>query len=137
MYLDGRYEDSAFDHTDPATWSPTMDELVDMRVNIIAPPMWMLLALDGDNQIVPSVYAEAAESAGLDIITWTTERSGRIVEDVLEGGNTFYYQTTLDALSNYGDILVTIDALAKDVGVIGIFCDWPATVTYYANCMDL
>jgi glycerophosphoryl diester phosphodiesterase len=137
VYLDGRYDDPAFDHTDPATWSPTMDELADNHVNIIAPPMWMLLALDSDNQIVPSVYAEAAESAGLDIITWTTERSGRIVEDVLEGGNTFYYQTTLDALSNDGDILVTIDALAQDVGVIGIFSDWPATVTYYANCMDL
>ena len=28
-----------------------------------------------------------------------------------------------------------VDVLAKDVGVIGIFSDWPATVTYYANCM--
>ncbi len=30
-----------------------------------------------------------------------------------------------------------IDALAKDVGAEGIFSDWPATVTYYANCMGL
>jgi glycerophosphoryl diester phosphodiesterase len=30
-----------------------------------------------------------------------------------------------------------IDALAQDVGVEGIFSDWPATVTYYANCMGL
>lgn len=28
-----------------------------------------------------------------------------------------------------------IDVLAKDVGVRGIFTDWPATVTYYASCM--
>jgi glycerophosphoryl diester phosphodiesterase len=27
--------------------------------------------------------------------------------------------------------------LAKDVGIMGIFSDWPATVTYYANCMGL
>jgi glycerophosphoryl diester phosphodiesterase len=25
--------------------------------------------------------------------------------------------------------------LAKDVGILGIFSDWPATVTYYANCV--
>jgi glycerophosphoryl diester phosphodiesterase len=30
-----------------------------------------------------------------------------------------------------------IDALAQQVGVKGIFSDWPATVTYYANCMGL
>jgi glycerophosphoryl diester phosphodiesterase len=27
--------------------------------------------------------------------------------------------------------------LAQDVGVRGIFSDWPATTTYYANCMGL
>jgi glycerophosphoryl diester phosphodiesterase len=27
--------------------------------------------------------------------------------------------------------------LARDVGIKGIFSDWPATVTYYANCMGL
>jgi glycerophosphoryl diester phosphodiesterase len=32
-------------------------------------------------------------------------------------------------------VLRVIDVLAKDVGVIGIFSDWPATVSFYANCM--
>jgi glycerophosphoryl diester phosphodiesterase len=27
--------------------------------------------------------------------------------------------------------------LAKEVGVRGVFSDWPATTTYYANCMGL
>jgi glycerophosphoryl diester phosphodiesterase len=27
--------------------------------------------------------------------------------------------------------------LADQVGIKGIFADWPATVTYYANCMGL
>ena len=49
----------------------------------------------------------------------------------------FYYQTTLDALENDGDIMVTLDVLAKQVGILGIFSDWSATVTYYANCMGL
>ena len=29
------------------------------------------------------------------------------------------------------------DVLAREVGVQGIFSDWPATVTFYANCMGL
>jgi glycerophosphoryl diester phosphodiesterase len=33
--------------------------------------------------------------------------------------------------------LVTLDVLAKQVGILGIFFDWAATVTYYANCMGL
>src|SRR3989442_15956420 len=102
--------------------------------------MWALLAVDAHGKIVPSQYAKNAKAAGLDIITWTLERSGRIVEEVLptKGTNSpsFYYQTTLDALHNDGDILVTLDALAK-TGILGIFSDWSATVTFYANCMGL
>ena len=49
----------------------------------------------------------------------------------------FYYQTTLDALQNDGDILVTLDVLAKQVGVLGIFSDRSGTVSYYASCMGL
>jgi glycerophosphoryl diester phosphodiesterase len=30
-----------------------------------------------------------------------------------------------------------LDVLARKVGIEGIFSDWPATVTYYANCMGL
>ena len=28
-----------------------------------------------------------------------------------------------------------LDVLNKQVGIIGIFSDWPATVTFYANCV--
>jgi glycerophosphoryl diester phosphodiesterase len=131
VFLDGRYGDSDFDYTDPTTWSPSMQELVAMGVNIIAPPMYMLLALDGD-EIVPSAYANAAKAAGLDIITWTLERSG-----FLKNGGGFYYQSVTDVINNDGDAYVVLDVLAKDVGILGIFSDWPATVTYYGNCMRL
>lgn len=40
-------------------------------------------------------------------------------------------------INNDGDMLTVLDVLAKKVGIIGIFSDWPATVTYYANCMGL
>jgi glycerophosphoryl diester phosphodiesterase len=132
VFLDGRYGDFGFDYTDPDTWSPTMEGLVAEGVNIIAPPMYFLLKLDGSNQIVPSTYAMAAKAAGLDIITWTLERSG-----FLKDGGGFYYQSITDVINNDGDMMVVLDVLAQDVGILGIFSDWPATVTYYGNCKGL
>lgn len=131
VFLDGRYDDPTFDHTNPATWSPTMEELTAYNVNYIAPPMWMLLKVDG-KEIVPSNYAMSAKAAGLNIITWTLERSG-----LLKSGGGWYYQTTSDVINNDGDTLEVLDVLAQDVGIKGIFSDWPATVTYYANCKGL
>ena len=136
VFLDGR------NVAELAAEPPSVREfrkLHEQGLNIIAPPMPVLLSVNPHNgRIRPSTYARRARRAGLDIISWTTERSGRIVEDVLPtGGNTFYYQTTLDALRNDGDIMTTIDVLAQRVGIIGLFTDWPATVTYYANCKGL
>jgi hypothetical protein len=42
-----------------------------------------------------------------------------------------------DAVANDGDLYTVLDVLAQNVGVIGVFSDWPATVTYDANCMGL
>src|SRR6266705_372324 len=110
-------------------------------IRIVAPPMWALLAVDASGKIVPSQYAKDAKAAGLDIITWILERSGRIVEEMLPTKGTpspsFYYQTTLDALHNDGDLTTTLDVLGRQVGILGIFSDWAGTVTYYANCMGL
>ena len=131
VFLDGR------NPSDLSANPPPLSEFQDLKsmgVNIVAPPMPALLKTDASNDIVPSGYAVNAKQAGLDIISWTTERSGRIVEDVLIGGGTFYYQTSLDALENDGDILRTIDVLAQEVGIMGLFSDWPATTTFYANC---
>ncbi len=131
VYLDGR------DVQELAATPPPLSEfraLKESGVNIIAPPMPVLLSLGPDAILAPSTYAERARDAKLDIISWTTERSGRIVEDVLQGGGSYYYQTTQEGLENDGDILRTIDALAQDVGIIGLFSDWAATTTFYANC---
>jgi glycerophosphoryl diester phosphodiesterase len=125
--------------------NPTVprSELGNLRnqgLKVIAPAMPVLLTVDGNNNMAPSVFAKEAKRVGLDIIAWTSERSGRIVEDVLSADGktaTFYYSTVPSALSTDGDILTTIDALARRVGIIGLFSDWPATTTYYANCMGL
>ena len=109
-------------------------------IRIVGPPLWELLTVE-NGKIVPSQYAKDAKAAGLGIITWSLERSGRIVEEVLPTKGTSspssYYQSTLDALQNDGDIFTTVDVLAKDVGVLGIFSDWSGTVSYYASCMHL
>jgi glycerophosphoryl diester phosphodiesterase len=136
VYLDDRYEafdedEGEIDPNDPATFKPTMQELADMGVNNIAPPLWMLLTLE-NGEIVPSAYADEATAAGLNIITWTLERSGP-----LNTGGGWYFQGVNDAVTNDGAYYEVLDVLAQDVGVTGVFSDWPATTTYYANCMGL
>jgi glycerophosphoryl diester phosphodiesterase len=134
VYLDGRYEipGTLFDPNNPTTWVPSMDALVDSGVKVIAPPIYVLLTLDAQGKIVPSAYAKAARAAGLDIITWSFERAGP-----LKTGGGFYYQSVAPAINNDGDMYVALDVLARHVGIIGMFSDWPGTVTYYANCMGL
>ncbi|MBX2878291.1 MAG: glycerophosphodiester phosphodiesterase [Granulosicoccus sp.] len=119
---------------------PSVSEFSELKhsgVNIIAPPMPVLLAVNHGGEIIPSDYAMNAKAADLDIISWTTERSGRLIQDVVQGDSQFYYQTTLDALQSDGDIFTTMDVLAQQVGIIGLFSDWPATTTFYANCVGL
>lgn len=131
VYLDGRYDEDGFDPQNARTWSPSMTELKDMGVNYIAPPMWVLLSVENGN-IVPSAYAKAAADAGLNLITWTLERSGP-----LKTGGGWYYQTTTEVIDSDGMMYPMLDVLARQVGVKGVFSDWPATTTYYANCMGL
>lgn len=131
IYLDGRYSDKGFDPLNLETFKPSMAELKSKGVNFIAPPMWMLVTAE-DGKIVPSPYAKKAREAGLKIITWTLERSGP-----LNGGGGWYYQTIKGITNSDGQTYQLLDVLAQDVGIKGIFSDWPGTVTYYANCMGL
>lgn len=131
VYLDDRYNVEGFDSNKASTFKPTMQELADMGVNYIAPPMWMLVTVK-DGEIVPSAYAEKAKEAGINIITWTLERSGP-----LKTGGGWYYQSIKDVTNTDGVMFELLDVLAKEVEIKGIFSDWPATVTYYANCMGI
>ncbi|HEY5907100.1 MAG TPA: glycerophosphodiester phosphodiesterase family protein [Vicinamibacteria bacterium] len=111
---------------------PSYADLVSYRqqgIRIVAPPTWVLLALDAQGKIVPSAYARNARRAGLDIITWTLERSGPLYT-----GGGFYYQSVTPSINNDGDTFTALDVLAREVGVLGVFSDWAATVTYYDNC---
>lgn len=131
VYLDDSYSIEGFDFQDPSTYPDSMQSLADRGVKYIAPPMWMLVSVE-DGKIVPSIYAKEATAAGLNIITWTLERSGP-----LGAGGGWYYQSIRDVTDNDAVTYELLHVLAQDVKVKGVFSDWPATVTYYANCMGL
>jgi glycerophosphoryl diester phosphodiesterase len=112
---------------------PTFEQLRAYRaqgIRIVAPPLWVLLQADSSGNLLPSAYARNARAAGLDIITWSLERSGILAD----GNNGSYYQTYDAAIKREGDMFRMLDVLAQDIGVIGVFSDWPATVSFYANC---
>jgi glycerophosphoryl diester phosphodiesterase len=131
VYLEERYDRQGLDPNKPETWKPSMTELKASGVNILGPPIWTMLTLDG-GQIVPSEYARAAKAAGLDLIGWSLERDGP-----LHKGGGFYHRSIRSAIHRDGDALTVLDVLARQVGVRGLFSDWPATTTFYANCTGL
>ncbi len=132
VYLIDDYDIEGWDPTNPDTWEPSMAELKELGVNYVAPPLWVLVVPGEGDDMEPSPYAIAAKEAGLNIITWTVERSGPLF-----GGGGWYYQSVADIVSDDGAMFELIDTLAQEVEVEGIFSDWPATVSYYASCMGL
>lgn len=112
-----------------------LGELKKAKVRIVAPAMPALLAVE-KGRIVPSRLAKDLKRMGLDIITWTFERA-----DLRQGASKagFYYDfdPAGAAIKKDSDMYKALDVLAREVKILGIFSDWPATVTYYANCMGL
>jgi glycerophosphoryl diester phosphodiesterase len=102
-------------------------------LRILGSPVFSLLDVDTANRIVPSQYARNAKAAGLDIIAWTLERSGILAD----GNNGFYFQTFDSAIRREGDLMVVLDVRARRVGILGVFSDWAAPITYDATCMKL
>jgi glycerophosphoryl diester phosphodiesterase len=131
VYLVEWPEDQPFDEQDPATWTQDFEDLKAKGVNYLAPSMNMLVTADGET-IAASEYAKAARAAGLNLISWTLERSGP-----LDTGGGWYYAPLNDIITSDGQMYELVDVLAQEVGIAGLFSDWPATTTYYANCMGL
>lgn len=105
-------------------------------VRIIAPPIPALLAVDGAGRVVASEYARDIRAAGLEIITWTFERAD-LRRGAAFGGFYYLFDPLGAAIRKDADMYLALDVLARDVKVMGVFSDWPATVSYYASCMGL
>ncbi len=113
-----------------------LGELKKQGVRIFAPPMWALLAVNDAGEVVPSDYALDIRKAGLDIITWTFERAD-LRQGAAKAGWYYQFDPQGRAIKKDSDMYKALDVLAREVKILGIFSDWPATVTYYANCMGL
>ena len=129
------------DDVDPGSAPPVPrlrpDELRELHragLRTIAPPIGALLAVDDAGSLLPSGYARELRASGFDIIAWSLERS-----DLRYGvrADDFYYsfEGAGRAIRGDADLYAVLDALARGVGVKGVFSDWPATTTYYANCL--
>ncbi|KAL6849683.1 hypothetical protein ACO1O0_009226 [Amphichorda felina] len=130
MYLDSNGDT-------PATFPDAVGNLTRYAkdgLRYIAPPLQYLVVAE-DGEIVPSAYAKKAKKLGLKIVAWSLERSGPLAK-VKENGNS-YYRTFADAVNNDGDVYNLVDVLWRKIGIVGLFSDWSATVTFYANCMGI
>lgn len=105
-------------------------------IHYLGPPIPVILRAGTNGEFKASIYADRAHRAGLKLIAWTTERSGRILDEVKTDNGAYYYDSLVDVLDGDGDILRAIDALATKAKVVGVFSDWPATTTFYANCIE-
>ncbi len=124
------YLQEEFDHD----FKKDIQQLASLKekgVVTIAPPIWALLTLDSQDNIVPSLYAKALKKYGFKITVWSLERSE--MNPRTRGG--WYYQSIAKLISKNSDILKILHILDKEVGVQGVFSDWSATVTFYKNCI--
>lgn len=129
VYLDERV-DTPEGYT---TAVASIPDLAARGVKILAPAFFALTKVDNETStIVPSEYALAAKEAGLEIITWSFERSGW-----LNQGGDYYYHYVAPVINNDGDMYTVLDVLVQQVGITHMFTDWPATLTYYASCFGL
>lgn len=107
----------------------------DAGVKWLAPPLPYLITTDENDKYIPSDYALKAKELGFDIITWSLERSGPLKSAAAR--KDYYYQYMLDGTKKDGDMYEMLDVMARQIGIKGIFSDWSATVTFYANCFGL
>ncbi len=126
VFLDGRARNPDFKATEE-----NMRALYETGVRVLAPPMPLLLIKDDNGELEPSPYAVYAKAAGFQLVTWTFEAG------LATDPRNFMYINLPGYMTSEAQMLQVLDALAQKVGVRGIFSDWPGTVTYYANCMNL
>jgi hypothetical protein len=51
----------------------------------------------------------------------------------LSRGGGFFHSSVKKAIDRDGDTMTVLDVLAQQVGLRGLFSDWPATTTFYAS----
>jgi glycerophosphoryl diester phosphodiesterase len=106
-------------------------DLKNAGVPIVSPPMQIMV--NRANATAPmevSNYAAAAREMGFTLVGWSFERDGP-----LQNGGGGYHQGLYP--TNDGFDYEYLDFMVQQVGIVGLFSDWPASVTFYANCMGI
>jgi len=126
--LEGTYDAYNWSKDAIKAW---LKPLKDAGVPVLAPPTLLLANRTSANATIEvSNYASVALEMGFKIVTWSFERDGPLQQ----GGG--FYNTGLFA-DRDGFNYEFLDFMVKKANITGIFSDWPATVTFYANCMGL
>ncbi|PHH85294.1 hypothetical protein CDD83_632 [Cordyceps sp. RAO-2017] len=103
-------------------------------IRTVAPGISYLVE-DAGGSIAPSSYARRARELDLRIITWSLERSPPLADVHVNGD--YYYDPIKDIVTKDGDVYDVVDVLYRQIGVAGLFSDWAATATFYANCFGV
>ena len=90
---------------------PSPAEITAKDIKIVA-PIYTLLVEQKNGVVVASDYGKQLKAEGLDLITWTIERR----------------------YTDYPEFEV-LNVLKKELELVGVFSDWPATVTFFDNCV--
>eukprot|EP01061_Rhynchopus_euleeides_P016884 TRINITY_DN28223_c0_g1_i1.p1 TRINITY_DN28223_c0_g1~~TRINITY_DN28223_c0_g1_i1.p1 ORF type:complete len:452 (+),score=141.86 TRINITY_DN28223_c0_g1_i1:49-1356(+) len=120
VFLDSRTYD------DP-TFIPTLQNMTDKYaagLRFIAPEVNALVGTK-NKSLVETDYSILAKAGGLQIVSWSLERSASFFDNVR------------DVVTSDREYMMFIDFLAQQVKVVHLFCDWPGTILYYANCFGL
>lgn len=78
-------------------------------VKIMGPSSWQFVKAENKTgEIVLSTYATTAKEVGLDIVTWSFERS-----EPLEDGGGYYYESVSNLLNDDGGEYTVIDVVVQ------------------------
>ncbi len=131
IYLDGQFESRGFDASNPSSFSLDMSDLAARNIFAIGAPYFILLQENG-GRLEPSAYALEAKRAGLSIFAWTLDRPS-----MAQLAKTNFHLRASFSTVQRAEYFQLVDALARTSGILGIFTDDPAPLTYYANCFDI
>jgi secreted PhoX family phosphatase len=111
----------------------TVTELKNMQEGAyVSLPQQQLIAVM-HNKYVPSELALLAKKQKLRVVAVGFERPESLPMRSNRGGA--FYETSRTITDNDGDAYEMLHVLASQVGIEHISTSWPATVTFYANCM--
>ena len=130
VYLEGRILTRALLPRSVERLEALFAPLKALDIQTIGAPLWLLAEAGEGEALQISRYARTAAKMGFRLIAWTLERS----PPRSWGERDWYYQGLGAALPRDGDLYRLLHFLDRRLPLVGVFSDWPATVSRYASC---